>query len=80
MSDDATYMKKNGKRVPCCPNHGEPLEGIGFPIPKKGEGMCPISGAHFAFEAESDETTTRKDKFGRIIKDINWNVTGEETC
>lgn len=63
---------------PVCPNHNEPLEGCGFPLPKKGTGTCPISGCPFDFEVETDETEMTMDKFGNPQKQIRWNVEGEE--
>lgn len=63
-----------------CPNHGCPLEGIGFPMPKKGEGMCPVSGAHFTFEATVDEENTKmvKDKNGNLVKESKFKITGND--
>ena len=72
----SNIIMTNGK--PCCPNHGEPLEGIGFPTPSKGEGQCPASGRIFAFECETDELVMKRDKNGKPIKSMTWNVTGEE--
>ncbi len=65
---------------PKCPNHGVALEGCGFPLPKKGVGRCPISGAPFEFEVEVDENPNNmvKDKFGNIIKQIGWKVKGND--
>lgn len=63
---------------PKCPNHGEPLEGCGFPLPQKGVGICPVSGYPFEFEVETDEETVQKDKFGNIVKKLDWKLTGEE--
>lgn len=65
--------------VPVCPNHGCPLDGIGFPIPQKGTGICPISGCPFDFEVEVDQETIVQDKFGNTSKQLNWNVSGDET-
>lgn len=72
---------KLDKSKPLCPNHGCPLEGIPWPQPKKGEGMCPVSGAHFAYEAEGDDMKNQvtRDKFGNTIKSAVWKVTGDET-
>jgi len=64
--------------MPSCPNHGEPLEGCGFPLPKKGTGKCPISGCDFDFEIEIDEVENKVDKFGKTCKDVKWKVEGEE--
>lgn len=60
--------------APCCPNHGEPLEDVGFPIPRKGRGMCPVSGVRFDFEAELNQNATAKDKNGNLVKVATWNV------
>lgn len=63
---------------PKCPNHSEPLEGIPFPIPSKGTGICPVSGCPFDYEVETDQETVSNDKFGNVTKNLKWNVTGEE--
>ena len=64
--------------IPCCPNHGEPLEGIPFPMPSKGIGICPVSGCPFDYEVEVDEEITLTDKFGNVTKAVKWNVSGDE--
>lgn len=69
-------MKPSTK--PQCPNHFEPLEGIGFPIPAKGVGKCPVSGVDFEFEASTDPVQVVKDKAGNITKKPTWEVTGNE--
>lgn len=63
---------------PFCPNHGCALEGTGFPLPNKGEGICPVSGAHFQFEAEVDQERTVKGKDGSIQKKLDWKLSGDE--
>lgn len=63
---------------PRCPNHGEFLEGIGFPMPKKGTGICPVSKCPFDFEIETDEATMVVDKNGEMQKKVGWSVNGEE--
>lgn len=65
---------------PKCPNHGCPLDGIPFPMPRKGEGICPVSGAHFAFEVEGDEMKLMDgvDKFGNKTKVAGWKITGND--
>lgn len=63
---------------PKCPNYGCALEGTGFPLPKKGTGICPVSKCPFEFSAETDEATTAKDKAGNIIKAVGWKVSGNE--
>ncbi len=63
---------------PVCPNHNEPLEGVGFPIPAQGVGKCPISGCDFEFAAEVDQDKITLDKFGKPQKTVGWRVEGEE--
>lgn len=63
---------------PKCPNHGEPLEGCGFPLPKKGTGICPVSGCPFDFEIEVDEEKMVKDKEGNLIPAVGWKVSGSD--
>lgn len=63
---------------PHCPNHGCPLDGIGFPMPQVGVGMCPVSGASFEFACETDETKVVQDKFGGTTKEVKWSVTGND--
>lgn len=63
---------------PCCPNHGCELEGCGFPLPKKGVGICPVSKCPFDFEVEVDEAKMVKDKNGNMIKAVGWSVNGSE--
>lgn len=62
---------------PCCPNHGEPLEGIGFPMPQKGTGICPVSKVPFAFSIDADSERVGKDKNGNITKNLDWKVDGD---
>lgn len=71
MSDTPSFR-------PECPNHREPLEGCGFPLPKKGTGICPVSGCSFDFSVELDEDKMVKDKFGAMSKSKDWKVTGDE--
>jgi len=68
------------KTNPKCPNHGVALEGCGFPLPPKGEGMCPVSGAHFAFSVDGSEEAMEpvKDADGNITMQPKWRVIGEE--
>ena len=65
---------------PKCPNHGCPLDGCGFPLPKKGTGICQISGARFDFEVDTEDAKggVKKDKFGNITKDSKWKVKGND--
>lgn len=64
--------------TPICPNHGEPLEGCGFPLPKKGVGICPVSKCSFEFEVELDEAEVVRDKDGGVQKKVGWSITGDE--
>lgn len=63
---------------PTCPNHGVALEGCGFPLPAKGEGRCPVSGAAFDFEADVDEQAVVQDKDGNLAKKPKWKVDGDD--
>lgn len=78
----ATKAKPRGR--PCCPNHGEPLEGIGFPMPSKGTGICPVSGVPFDYEIEVDPNeanqVVEKDAQGNLKKvpGMVWKVSGDE--
>lgn len=63
---------------PQCPNHGCPLDGIPFPMPEKGEGICPVSGYSFTFEVEVDKEKVEVDKFGNPSKKLDWKLTGKE--
>lgn len=63
---------------PKCPNHNEFLEGIAFPMPEEGIGMCPVSGASFEFKIHVDEENTQVDKFGNITKVVGWSVEGKD--
>ena len=64
--------------APQCPNHRCALEGLPFPLPTKGIGKCPISGADFEFEADVDESKVITDKFGNITKAVGWRISGGE--
>lgn len=63
---------------PKCPNHGEYLEGIGFPMPEQGVGICPVSGAPFEFSIEVDQDITVVDKDGNVTKQTKWHLDGSE--
>lgn len=63
---------------PVCPNHGCRLEGLPFPLPKKGTGMCPKSGYSFDYEIEGDDSHMTQDKFGNPSKVFEWKVSGDE--
>lgn len=73
-------MIKKPAYGPKCPNHHEFLEGIGFPIPSKGTGICPVSGCPFDFEIDVEEEHAKevKDKFGVISEVSEWKLSGEE--
>jgi hypothetical protein len=64
--------------TPKCPNHNVALEGCGFPLPSKGVGKCPISGADFEFEAEVQADKMVVDKDGNMSKSTGWKVEGDE--
>lgn len=70
----------NKSSVPCCPNHGEPLEGIPRPMPAKGTGRCPISKCMFSYEAQVEEGTMRyeKDHNGTLKPVPSFKLTGDE--
>jgi len=63
---------------PRCPNHNEELMDIPFPMPKKGVGICPVSGAPFEFEVDVDEEKMIKDKNGNLVPTVGWSLSGEE--
>ena len=66
---------------PKCPNHGCALEGIGFPMPRKGTGICPVSKCPFEFEIDVQEGSTEmvKDKFGNLVpKPADWKMSGSD--
>lgn len=73
-----TIIKPSGK--PTCPNHGCPLDGLGFPMPAKGIGICPVSGASFEYEIDLEESKMQnvQDKDGNITKAPSWKMKGEE--
>lgn len=65
---------------PKCPNHGCPLEGYGFPMPKKGVGTCQVSGVPFSFVLETEDNIQKEtvDKFGNKTKVGKWKVEGKD--
>lgn len=63
---------------PTCPNHGEPLEGLPFPLPMKGTGICPISGVPFSYCVKLDEDQIQNDKDGTPQLTRSWKVEGNE--
>lgn len=71
-------MTTNSK--PRCPNHDVELTQCGFPIPKRGQGVCPVSGASFDFEIDVAESTTalKLNAKGEIIKTTQWKITGND--
>jgi len=73
--EDSVSMKA-GK--PCCPNHGEPLEGIPQPMPNKGTGVCPVSGYSFEYEVDTANSVAQKDKFGNVSYEYDINIIGNE--
>lgn len=66
--------------APKCPNHGEVLEGCGFPLPAKGEGRCPISKCMFQFQVDGSEENAivGVDKDGNPMKSPSWKLIGDE--
>lgn len=60
-----------------CPNHSCPLEGIPNPTPRKGTGICPVSGAPFEFESDTEPNVLRQDKNGNIIP-TKWDINGND--
>ena len=77
MDKAENTLKKNSFK-PCCPNHSEPLEGLPFPLPLKGQGRCPISGCMFEYEVELDENKVFVDKFGKKQFAKVFKVEGNE--
>ncbi len=71
-------MKSSGK--PQCPNHKVDLTQCGFPIPQKGQGVCPVSGATFAFEADvgSMNQEIKLDAQGNPQIVPQWKITGSD--
>jgi hypothetical protein len=76
MSD----IRVTPKTAPRCPNHGCALEGCGFPLPPKGEGVCPVSKCSFSFSVDGSEEAMRpvKDTAGNITMQPTWKIIGEE--
>lgn len=65
---------------PRCPNHEVELTQTGFPLPSKGQGVCPVSGATFAFEADVGKMTTeiKYGTDGKPIVEQQWNIEGSD--
>lgn len=63
-----------------CPNHHVELTQLGFPIPAKGQGVCPVSGASFDFVADTqgESDTMTIDSKGNKIPAKNWKVIGND--
>lgn len=74
--EQKSFIKISGPRCPMCHSL---LEGCGFPLPKKGVGRCPAGMIDFEFELDLSETEEekKKDKFGNIIKEKSWKITGD---
>jgi len=52
------------------------LEGVGFPLPRKGVGRCPNGGLYgFEIETNENEVEVKKDKFGNTMKDEKFKLT-----
>lgn len=50
-------------------------------MPRKGEGICPVSGARFAFEVNAQEASEEmvKDRDGRLVpRPADWKVIGND--
>jgi len=79
-TNNMSEIRITPKTAPKCPNHGEVLEGVPRPLPQKGEGMCPVSGAHFTFEVDGSEEAMRpfKDTAGNITMVPGYKVMGDE--
>jgi len=76
-----THIQTNPSHKPQCPNHGCALEGCGFPLPKRGTGRCPVSGASFdlGVDIQEGEMEMVKDKFGVLRpKPADWKVIGND--
>ena len=66
---------------PKCPNHNEILEGVPSPLPRNGSGICPISGAMFEFQANTDEETGKakyKIKNGSLVQEPEFIIKGND--
>jgi hypothetical protein len=74
----ATFFQKATNKGICCPNHGEPLEGLPFPLTSKGTGMCPVSGCSFDYSVELDEESNVVDKFGNVSKAKKFKLEGND--
>lgn len=65
---------------PRCPNHDVELTQCGFPLPAKGQGVCPVSGATFAFEVDvgavGDEL--KLDSSGKVVVEKKYKIEGSD--
>lgn len=76
-----TIIKTNSSHSKIvCPNHGCPLEDLGFPLKPKGEGRCPVSDAMFDYEVDLTEGEEEMgvDKEGKKFKITKYKITGED--
>lgn len=71
-------MTKTPTWLPRCPNHGEPLYGMPFPLPSQGVGKCPVSHCDFEFTAETDEGKVVKNADGSMSKAVGWKLSGHD--
>lgn len=65
---------------PKCPNHEVELTQCGFPLPARGQGVCPVSGATFDFEVDVEEgmQEVKYDRSGKAIIEQKWKITGSD--
>ena len=77
---DFKPLTKNKKGVPICPNHGEPLEGIGHPIPPSGTGICPVSKCPFDYSINVEQGSEEyvKDHSGNLTAVPTFKVIGDD--
>ena len=59
---------------PKCPDCGEQLEGLPFPLPNKGEGRCPVGMCMVTFEVDLTNSTMAKGKDGKLYKTSRWKM------
>lgn len=76
---EVSFTSTTSSHVPKCPNHGcQLLLDATQQTALKGQAPCEISGALFEFSQDTTTTETSYDKFGNVIQEKKWNVTGEE--
>lgn len=67
---------------PQCPNHHVDLVDLGFPIPRKGKGTCPVSNQKFDFEVDTEvlesEQEVKIDKNGKPYFATKWIIEGDD--